>query len=42
VNETIGNHSETRMGRRGYRPPEDVAEPEQLVLLEFVFWTNGC
>jgi hypothetical protein len=33
---TMGNHSETRMGRRGYRPPEDVAEPEQLVLLEFV------
>ena len=32
----MGNHSETRMGRLGYRPPEDVPEPEQLVLLEFV------
>ena len=29
----MGNHSETRMGRLGYRPPEDVPEPEQQVLL---------
>ena len=32
----MNNHSETRMGRLGYRPPADVPEPEQLVLLEFV------
>jgi len=27
---------DTRMGRLGYRPPLDVAEPEQLVLVEYV------
>jgi enoyl-CoA hydratase len=27
---------DTRMGRLGYRPPLDVAEPEQLVLVEHV------
>ena len=32
----MNNHSETRMSRLGYRPPLDVPEPEQLVLLEFV------
>ncbi len=32
----MNNHSETRMGRLGYRPPADVPEPVQLVLLEFV------
>ena len=26
----------TRMQRLGYRKPEDVAEPEQLVLVEYV------
>lgn len=31
----MNNHSETRMGRLGYRPPSDVPEP-RLVLLEFV------
>jgi enoyl-CoA hydratase len=32
----MNSHSDTRMGRLGYRPPADVPEPEHLVLLEFV------
>jgi enoyl-CoA hydratase/carnithine racemase len=27
---------DTRVGRLGYRPPLDVAEPDQLVLVEYV------
>jgi enoyl-CoA hydratase len=30
------NNTDTRMKKLGYRPPENVAEPEQLVLLEYV------
>ena len=30
------NNTNTRMKKLGYRPPENVAEPEQLVLLEYV------
>ena len=30
------NDSDTRMQRLGYRPPADVPEPEQLVLVEYV------
>ena len=30
------NHTDTRMQRIGYRKPADVAEPEQLVLVEYV------
>ena len=29
-------HTNTRMQRLGYRMPLDVAEPEQLVLVEYV------
>lgn len=29
-------HADTRMQRLGYRKPDDVAEPEQLVLVEYV------
>jgi enoyl-CoA hydratase len=32
----MADKNETRMGRLGYRPPLDVAEPDQLVLTEFV------
>ncbi len=28
--------TDTRMKRLGYRPPADVAEPDQLVLVEYV------
>ncbi|MBK5107114.1 MAG: enoyl-CoA hydratase/isomerase family protein [Anaerolineales bacterium] len=30
------NNTDTRMKRLGYRPPADVAEPDQLVLVEYV------
>ena len=30
------NDDDTRMQRLGYRPPADVAEPDQLVLVEYV------
>ncbi len=30
------NDNDTRMQRLGYRPPADVAEPDQLVLVEYV------
>jgi enoyl-CoA hydratase len=29
-------HADTRMQRLGYRKPDDIAEPEQLVLVEYV------
>jgi enoyl-CoA hydratase len=32
----MSEHNDTRMGRLGYRPPLDVAEPDQLVLAEYV------
>jgi enoyl-CoA hydratase len=30
------NNTDTRMKKLGYRPPENVPEPEQLVLIEYV------
>jgi enoyl-CoA hydratase len=30
------NNNDTRMKRLGYRPPSDIAEPDQLVLVEYV------
>ncbi len=30
------NNTDTRMKKLGYRPPENVPEPEQLVLVEYV------
>ena len=32
----MSHNDATRMQRLGYRPPLDVAEPEQLVLEEYV------
>ncbi len=32
----MSEHNDTRMKRLGYRPPLDVAEPDQLVLAEYV------
>ncbi len=32
----ITNNTDTRMKKLGYRPPENVPEPEQLVLVEYV------
>jgi enoyl-CoA hydratase len=32
----VTDNNDTRMKRLGYRPPSDVAEPEQLVLVEYV------
>ena len=32
----MSHNDDTRMKRLGYRPPLDVAEPEQLVLVEYV------
>ncbi len=32
----MANNSDTRMKRLGYRKPEDVAEPDQLVLVEYI------
>ena len=34
------NNANTKMRRLGYRKPDDVAEPEQLVLVEYV--SDGC
>ena len=30
------DNADTRMKRLGYRPPADVPEPDQLVLVEYV------
>ena len=30
------DNANTKMRRIGYRPPENVAEPDQLVLVEYV------
>jgi hypothetical protein len=38
--EIMTNSTQTRMQRLGYRKPDDVPEPEQLVLVEYV--ADGC
>jgi enoyl-CoA hydratase len=32
----MNDNTDTRMRRLGYRPPADVAEPDQLVLVEYL------
>jgi enoyl-CoA hydratase len=36
LEKTMANNSDTRMKRLGYRKPEDVPEPDRLVLVEYV------